>query len=150
MGMSVHRAAGRLSLALLAAVVVTACTNQATARPPTPEQVQLHTQQGTTLGYVARLPPGYTAKGGRTFPTIVFLHGYGERGTGTKASLTTLEGTGLPQLVATHALPAQAQPFLILMPQTNDETWSPQVLHAWLAKILPEYRVDKNRTYLTG
>ena len=61
-----------------------------------------------------------------------------------------METAGLPELVATHALPAQAQPFVILMPQTNDEEWSPKVLHSWLATVLPQYRVDKDRTYLTG
>jgi predicted peptidase len=137
------------ALLLACLTLLTACT-QATAKPIPPEQVQLHLAQGPTLGYVARLPRGYSAKSKKTYPTIVFLHGYGERGTGTTASLKTLEGTGLPQLVATHTLPVQAQPFVILMPQTNDEAWNPKVLHAWLAQVLPQYRVDKDRTYLTG
>jgi len=143
---------GRRRLGLLVALgmLLTACSTRAAAGPIPPEQVQLHLKQGSTLGYIARLPRGYSAKANKTYPTIVFLHGYGERGLGTTASLQTLEGTGLPQLVATHTLPVQAQPFVILMPQTNDEGWSPQALHAWLATVLPQYRVDKDRTYLTG
>ena len=135
---------------LVAALLLAACTTAASARPLSPEQVTLHPAQGSTLGYVARLPPGYSQTSGRTYPTIVFLHGYGERGTGTIGSLHTLEGAGLAQLVATHALPVQAQPFVILMPQTDDEEWSPKVLHSWLATVLPAYRVDRTRTYLTG
>lgn len=140
----------RLAVFLASATLLTACTTRAAAGPVPPEQVQLHTAQGSTLGYVARLPRGYSAKSKKTYPTIVFLHGYGERGLGTTSSLQTLEDTGLPELVATHKLPAQAQPFVILMPQTNAEAWSPKALHAWLATVLPQYHVDKDRTYLTG
>jgi len=139
-----------LALSLASATVLSGCTMHAAARPVAPEQVQLHTAQGATLGYVARLPRGYSSTGKKTYPTIVFLHGYGERGLGTDASLKTLEGTGLPELVATHKLPVQAQPFVILMPQTNDEVWRPKALHEWLATVLPQYRVDRDRTYLTG
>lgn len=140
----------RLALLLAAGTVLCACTTHVAAGPVPPEQVQLHPAQGSTLGYVARLPRGYSAEARKTYPTIVFLHGYGERGSGTTASLETLEGTGLPQLAATHKLPVQAQPFVILMPQTDAEEWDPQLLHAWLAAVLPGYRVDKDRTYLTG
>ena len=144
----VHRR--RICLLMSAGLLLTGCGGQAGAKSVIPAQVQLHTAQGSTLGFIARLPAGYSPTSKKTYPTIVFLHGYGERGKGTKASLTLMEGTGLPQLVATHTLPAQAQPFVILMPQTNDEAWSPKKLRAWLATVLPEYRVDKDRTYLTG
>lgn len=100
------------------------------------------------LGYVAFLPPSYTTDA--DVPTIIYLHGLGERGSGSASDLNILLTAGLPRLAATNKLPADAAQFLILAPQSNDEYFDVDQLHTWLAHVLPSYRVDRTRLYLTG
>lgn len=148
--MGVHRMRRGLLVAL-AALLVPAAVGCDSGPPAGPERVVVVPGgAGTPLGYVARLPPGYSAQGSHRYPTVVFLHGYGERGAGDPAGLALMMSVGLPGLVTAHRLPRTAGPLLILMPQTDGETWDPALLHRWLAAVLPRYRVDPDRTYLTG
>ena len=103
----------------------------------------------TTFGYLVRTP-GASAGIASPYPTIIYLHGFGERGDGTTAGLKALEDTGLPKLAVTHQLPAVAQGFLILAPQTADQSWNPRLIKDWLTVMMTRYRIDPHRLYLTG
>jgi len=148
-------------IGLLAASLLVACsrgpyepsTGPASASPG-PDLATIRTvpigTDGTPLGYVVRLPAGYFADHGRRWPTIVFLHGLGETGDGAQRDLGHLLTASLPALARNRTLPAQARGFVLLAPQTKGPTWEPQLLHAWLAAVLPRYRLDVDRIYLTG
>lgn len=101
-----------------------------------------------TLGYLVGVPRSPAPAGG--YPTIVYLHGFGERGDGSTAGLAVLENTGLPQLAARSQLPAAAGGFLLLAPQTDAQTWSAADVRRWLQRVQPRYPVDPHRLYLTG
>lgn len=101
------------------------------------------------LGYLVRFPEGSVPAGVR-YPTIIFLHGLGERGAGTHADLVRLTDTGLPQLAFTHRLPTPAQQFMILAPQTDDQSWSAAKIQTWLTRMRRQYPIDPQRIYLTG
>ena len=131
---------------LLTVALAAACSSP----PDGPQQVRLHPRTPASgLGYVVRLPPGYDQHPGRRYPTIVFLHGAGEVGPGSRTALHKVLGAGLPRLAEQDELPEQAQPFLILAPQTGAD-WDPRQLESWLRTTLPHYRADPDRLYLTG
>jgi dienelactone hydrolase len=105
---------------------------------------------GTRLGYMAYLPPGYASNPGRTWPTIVFLHGSGEAGAGTGADLARMLDVGLPQLLRDKQAPSQATGFIVLVPQIPDSRHDPARLRTWLTQALSQFAVDRDRLYLTG
>lgn len=119
------------------------------AVPRTPPREVQVVRRGSVNGYLAFLPPGYD-RPHTTWPAIVYLHGAGERGDGGPLDLGVLGSVALPRLAATGTLPATARGFVILAPQTDAEYWHPQAVHRWLAAVLPRYRVDPKRLYLTG
>lgn len=103
---------------------------------------------GGTFGYLVGVPEHRAPAGG--YPTIVYLHGLGERGDGSAAGLVGLEKAGLPQLAARSQLPATARGFLLLAPQTNAPTWSASSVHEWIRQMQRTYPIDPHRLYLTG
>lgn len=119
---------------------------------PASAPARLHTDRGamSRLGYIAYLPRGYATSVGRTWPTIVFLHGSGQAGNGIGAELDDVEATGLPRLWRTGQVPGPATGFVVLIPQIPDDWHHPDRLRAWLAETLPRYGVDRDRLYLTG
>ncbi len=116
--------------------------------PPT----RLHVDRapGTDLGYLAYLPAGYDSSPGRSWPTIVFLHGSGQAGPGTDEELDSIAVNGLPRLFEAGTEPDVASHFIVIAPQLPDSSYNPGRLHAWLAEVLPRYAVDRDRVYLTG
>ena len=123
-----------------------------TPPPPTSAAERQHVDRtsGLALGYLAYLPAGYTSSPGRTWPTIVFLHGSGQVGPGTGAALDGVAVNGLPRLYESGTEPAVAAGFVVLVPQLPDSSNSPARLRLWLAEVLPRYAVDRDRLYLTG
>ncbi|MCU1394458.1 MAG: putative metalloprotease [Ilumatobacteraceae bacterium] len=105
---------------------------------------------GLAAGYLAYLPPGYASSPGRTWPTIVFLHGSGQTGPGSGAALDGLAVNGLPRLYESGTEPAAATGFIVLAPQMPDGSNSPTRLRTWLSEVLARYGVDRDRVYLTG
>jgi predicted peptidase len=106
---------------------------------------------GAPQGYVEYLPPGYGDDAKR--PLLIFLHGSGSNGPGTKASLEDVFGTGLPDLIRNDEWPA-ARPFIVLMPQhvdpTNETCPSGEEVAEFLEFAMKHYDVDPTRVYLTG
>ncbi|MGZ4738423.1 MAG: carboxylesterase family protein [Ilumatobacteraceae bacterium] len=124
----------------------------ATPPPPVsaPERQHVDRTTGLEMGYLAYLPAGYNSSPGRTWPTIVFLHGSGQVGTGTGASLDSVAVNGLPLLYESRTEPAAAAGFIVLVPQLPDNTNNPPRLRLWMDEVLSRYGVDRDRLYLTG
>lgn len=93
--------------------------------------------------YLLFLPKGYKDSGEKRWPLIVFLHGSGERGDDV-------------QRVKIHGPIKVAEkdpdfPFVIVAPQCpEDKWWNPDMVIAVVDEIQKKYRVDVDRTYLTG
>lgn len=98
------------------------------------------------LGYHEYLPAGYGA--GARFPLIVFLHGSGERGDGSRRELARVLDHGPPRLLAEGAeLPA-----IVISPQLPEGPlrWSAAVTTPFIDHILSAHAVDPDRIYVTG
>jgi len=100
---------------------------------------------GTTRHYVVYVPREYDGK--HDFPTILFMHGYGESGTDGLKQLWHGPGRDL-------LMHRDRWPFLIVFPQKNvfEPLWTTQI--AYLDEVLQhvdkEFKVDPHRRYLTG
>jgi predicted peptidase len=106
---------------------------------------------GAPLGYVEYLPPGYGD--GVARPLLVFLHGGGESGDGSEASLDAVFKLGIPKLIQNDEWP-EDRPFVVLMPQygvdaSNDRQLADEI-DAFLSFAIDNYDVDEDRLYLTG
>lgn len=93
------------------------------------------------LNYLLFLPEGY-AESDKKWPLILFLHGAGESG----ADLEKVKKHGPPKIV--EAKPDF--PFIVVSPQSRRRGWNPDALRALLDEVLADYRVDRDRVYLTG
>lgn len=107
--------------------------------------------EGAPLGYAEYLPPGYGD--GTTRPLLVFMHGGGEYGNGSKSALESLFKLGIPKLIKDGEWP-ENRPFIVLMPQYGVDE-AQECLHAdeideFLGFALDHYDVDEDRVYLTG
>ena len=95
-----------------------------------------------TANYLLYLPKNYT-ESNQAFPLVLFLHGAGERGD----DLEKVKIHGLPKLVNE----GKDFPFIVVSPQCPDlMLWNTDLLSSLLDEIEANYRVDKNRIYLTG
>jgi len=93
--------------------------------------------------YLLYLPAQYETDPDRRWPTLVFLHGSGERGDDL-------------DLVKLHGPPKRIEqgvdlPFIVIAPQCPaDEQWDPDMVVALLDHVAAEHRVDPAQVYLTG
>ena len=95
------------------------------------------------LRYLVHLPPGAALDRGRKWPTILFLHGAGERGD----DLKLVEIHGPPKLVKTR----RDFPFVVLSPQCpRGRWWSVPLLDELLKEAVAKYPIDPDRICLTG
>jgi predicted peptidase len=97
------------------------------------------------LNYLLHLPRDYGADPEERWPTILFLHGAGERG----EDLKLVKKHGIPKIVEGQ----KDFPFIALSPQCPaDSAWWAQVdaLDALLEETVSTYAVDRDRLYLTG
>ena len=93
------------------------------------------------LNYLLFLPADY-GKSRKSWPLVLFLHGSGESGN----DLAKVKVHGPPKLVEANG----PFPFILVSPQSPGRGWNPDVLNALLGSIIKQYRVDKDRVYLTG
>jgi acetyl esterase/lipase len=106
------------------------------------------TLQGVAYRFQVYLPESFRRDKRKPWPVILYLHGRGERGS---------EGMwqtqiGLPQAVRDHP---ERWPFVIVMPQCPlPSFWTdPEMLAMAMAALdqeTDEFRLDPERTYLTG
>lgn len=93
------------------------------------------------LEYLLSLPADYAGSRKR-WPLVLFLHGSGESGT----NLDKVKVHGPPKIVEAKG----SFPFILVSPQSPGRGWNPDVLNALLDKLIKQYRVDKDRVYITG
>lgn len=92
--------------------------------------------------YLLYLPEDY-AKSDKSFPLVLFLHGMGESG----EDIEKVKTHGLPKLINE----GKEFPFIVVSPQCPDEYfWNDEILIALLDHIEQNYRVNKNKIYVTG
>lgn len=106
--------------------------------------------------YYEYLPQGYPAAGVK-YPLIIFVHGFGERGPGTPATLPLVLRNGIPKLINDGTFPTsftvngQTFRFIIVSPQFA-ATGFPSVndINNMINYAVAKYPIDINRIYLTG
>ena len=109
------------------------------------DQVPMSTNvSGETLhNYLLYLPKDY-ADSNKKFPLVLFLHGAGERGD-NKLDLVKVHGP--PKLIAA----GRQFPFIVVSPQCKTNGWwEAAELSDLLDHVESQYRVDKDRIYVTG
>lgn len=94
------------------------------------------------LQYLVYLPPEYKDDNKR-WPLVLFLHGAGERG----SDLNFVNRNGPTKLVEE----GKDFPFIMISPQCPlGQRWDSRDLSTLLDEVEKNYRVDKNREYVTG
>jgi predicted peptidase len=106
-----------------------------------------------TIGYkyLLALPTGYSARGERRWPLLLFLHGSGERGN----DVWSVANHGPPELLKSGGSDAAtrmlAENFIVVSPQCpKNKWWDTEALVALLDEIVPTHPIDRGRVYLTG
>ena len=128
-------------LAILQAVGCASTTRQP-AGTQTPRMLQREIRKTVTGQYLLYLPENYGQEKER-WPLVMFLHGAGERGD----DIELLKVHGPPKIVAQ----GEHFPFILVSPQCPKyEGWSIDYLNALLDEVSGQYRVDKDRIYVTG
>jgi predicted peptidase len=108
----------------------------------------LGTVQGATHGYWEYVPPHYGS--GALFPLLIFLHGSGERGSGSLADLQAILGYGIPKLIHASSWP-ENRTFVVLSPQhTGDGCMSEADVPSFLGFAIGHYDIDPRSVYVTG
>lgn len=117
---------------------------------------------GTLIGFLEYKPPMYSTNTTAKFPLIIFLHGIGEKGDGSAASLnSSVANVGIPRNITYGLTNMQfnyngtTQAFLVLSPQlnvngVNPYNWSPYYVEEMIKYAKANLRVDPDRIYLTG
>jgi hypothetical protein len=105
------------------------------------------------MGYLEYLPAGYSSSTAK-YPAIIFLHGSGERGTGTATDLEKVKNQGPPKLIKNgetmcFTVNGKTECFIVLSPQTNRWIWKYDVI-PFVQYALQTYRIDPDRVYVTG
>lgn len=122
----------------------------------TPKTVNINSNCG---GYYEYLPQGYDAASTQRYPLIVYIHGDGDRGSGSQTDLAKLLTKALPKLIQDGQFPVsvtvngQSFKFLVISPQLKIWTTGPDAaadVAAVIAYAKNHYKVDTNRVYLTG
>jgi predicted peptidase len=101
---------------------------------------------GYEAKYVLFLPHGYDGK--KPFPLILFLHGFGQKGTDGRKQVEIGLGPAIRKQETTFA-------FITVFPQSHQGGWTVdsedgQRALAILDEVAKHYRVDAQRVYLTG
>jgi len=94
--------------------------------------------------YLLYLPKEYDQKGEQIYPLLLFLHGGGESGT----SINKVKKHGPPAQIVS----GREFPFILLAPQNPHKRrlWDDTAVMLLLDEIVEQYRVDRNRVYLSG
>jgi predicted peptidase len=95
----------------------------------------------TSLPYLAITPAGYQTN--RSWPVIIYLHGGDQRG--YDREMLKLNGP------VRTALNDPDFPFVVIAPQLPPgKIWEAEAVAAFVRRVLPRFRVDRTRVYLTG
>ncbi|MBO6934056.1 MAG: hypothetical protein JJ863_03750 [Deltaproteobacteria bacterium] len=99
-------------------------------------------------GFWEYLPPGYDAEGAPS-PLLIFFHGLGENGDGSRDALDNLLRAGPSRFIDRDEWP-NTRPFVVLSMQTASGCPSANAIRDFLAWAIANYNVDADRLYLTG
>lgn len=117
-----------------------------------PQQIARKSPSG--MAYLEHVPADYDTT--KLYPAIIFLHGSGERGTGSLTDLARLAGAGIPKQIQngnkmcfTNPATKVVECFIVLSPQTNKWSWRTEAL-LFAKWALTKYRIDPSRLYITG
>jgi poly(3-hydroxybutyrate) depolymerase len=118
-------------------------------------------QTSAEYGYWEYLPKDYSHTSPQKFGLMVFLHGYGERGSGEvgNAGLGKLVGGSWPTTFIANN--ARHYPVIVLSPQCSDPVagqtihdvcgwWNYARLRNFVTYALARYNIDPRRIYVTG
>jgi hypothetical protein len=104
------------------------------------------------LPYLEYLPPDY-ATTQRRYPTLIFLHGKGQKG----SDLEALKVAGPPKEIAggstmTFTVNGVTESFIVLAPQlpAGNQDWWGNSVGPILNQAITNYRSDPDRIYITG
>ncbi|MFL5787495.1 MAG: PKD domain-containing protein [Flavisolibacter sp.] len=119
------------------------------------QTMRASTPMGTYVpGFFEYLPVGYSTST-QSYPLLIFIHGMGEIGDGTAASLEPILLHGPPMIIDRGSFPqtftvdGQTFSFIVLSPQFSH--WpTPQDVNQVIDYAEAHYRVDPTRIYLTG
>jgi predicted peptidase len=104
--------------------------------------IQQQVISNNSYNYLLFLPNHDAAKG-QILPTIVFLHGAGEKG----SNLDDVKRHGIAKVVEEQP----NFPFITISPQCpRGQFWSVKRLSMLLDEVLAAYPIDSDRIYLTG
>ena len=110
-----------------------------------PAQLSPQTVTGSvpkTVRYLLSLPARYEKDAKENWPLVVFLHGYGERGT----DLEKVKVHGPTKLLAA----GKSFPFILAPPQCDGPWWNPDTVKVLIDDLQKKLRIDPTRIYLTG
>lgn len=130
-----------LNLSLAVGLALSAHAQPVALPAQVPKTFQGKITTTAKLDYLLSLPADYGTSR-KSWPLVLFLHGAGESG----SDLNKVKAHGPPKLVETSG----PFPFILVSPQCPGRGWNPDVLNALLDSVIKQYRVDKNRVYLTG
>jgi dienelactone hydrolase len=104
-------------------------------------------------GYLEYLPSGYSTSTSK-YPAIIFLHGSGERGTGSAYDLEKVKRNGPPKYIAEghnmcFTVNGKTECFVVLSPQTIDWSWKYDVI-PFVKWAVANYNIDPDRVFVTG
>lgn len=109
------------------------------------------------IGYYQYLPPGYSTDAHTKHPLIIFLHGIGEKGTGSPQDLQKLDCCGIPKYINFgHTMEftwnGKTEGFVVLAPQLYSRygTWENYYIDSMIRYAKDSLRIDTNRIFLTG
>ncbi|HVG12129.1 MAG TPA: hypothetical protein VM843_03950, partial [Flavisolibacter sp.] len=108
-------------------------------------------------GYYEYLPEGYDPNGTTTYPVIFYLTGIGEMGNGNTELYKVLQNE-IPKLIKLGTFPTsftvngRTSKFIIITPQFTTTSGRPNAVNVneVIDYILPRYKINRNRIYLTG
>ena len=102
---------------------------------------QRQVKSTSSYNYLLFLPEHYETQ--QQWPTILFLHGSGERG----SKLDQVKKHGIARIVEEQP----SFPFIVASPQCpQNQSWSVPLLSLLLDEVISSYHVDPDRVYLTG
>ncbi|RAV98749.1 PKD domain-containing protein [Pseudochryseolinea flava] len=104
-------------------------------------------------GFLEYLPSGYASSSSK-YPAIIFLHGSGERGTGSASDLEKVKRNGPPKYIAEghnmcFTVNGKTECFVVLSPQTIDWSWKHDVI-PFIKWAVANYKIDPDRIFVTG
>lgn len=109
------------------------------------------------IGFYQYLPPSYKASGEKKHPLIIFLHGIGEKGTGSEQDLEKINCCGIPKYINLgHTMEftwnGKKEGFVVLYPQLYSRygTWENYYVDIMLEYAKANLNIDTNRIFLTG